>query len=78
MCDSPMPYRCQVRVTGRGPPISTSRRARRGITSSVNIFSISRGTPGRKNASAVPSGTTNPGAIPAVLGSAFVPFGMRT
>ena len=67
-----------MRVTGRGPPVSASRRASRGITSSVNIFSISRGTPGRKNASAVPRRTTNPGAIPAVFGSALAPFGMRT
>ena len=34
-------------------PARPAGAASRGITSSVNIFSISRGTPGRKNASAV-------------------------
>ena len=48
----------------RRPARSASRRASRGITSSVNIFSISRGTPGRKYASAPPRRTTNPGAMP--------------
>ena len=76
--------RCATRPCRRGArcarpaparPPRPGGRARRGITSSMKIFSISRGTPGRKYASAPPSRTTKPGAIPAALGSACGPVG---
>ena len=54
------------------------RAVKRGATLSVNIFSISRGTPGKKNACAPPSEIWNPGAMPAALASACAPTGMRT